>query len=322
MNDRIFGWVVGLLLVAIAGPALAAPALFSGNVTLTSGYRKNFYTPSGPDPFDYGTVFSHVGTPSGTLSVTPGGDFTVPPSTFKGGFTSTTVGFPGYPYFYVANIRTQLTGNFSAGFLPPDTTLAFYADTTAFPNSVMNPRQGTVRLNVGPNGFGGYMGIYENILYTGLWQGGVGVYDFYQFLIGTPGLDPAGAVSSNLLFGTRTNTTNSGIMFKSEGPGTNFPWITGTLTLLQTDGYYSTVRTVTVSDNRTATASGFTGSISLVSARVINIYNRIGSTIQNKSEGWGRTTRINLEFLPEAGRLSLLAAGALGLLGLYRLRRR
>ena len=304
-------WVIGVTVLILAGHARSAPTLFSGNITLTSGYRGNFYTPSGPDPSDYGAIFEHVGAPLGTLSVTMSGALTLPPSTFTDHFTS-VVGpsFPGYPHFAVWNSRTQKAGSFAPGFLTTITTVQ--ANTTSSPNLTMWPRQGMIRLKPGAVGFGGYMGIYENVLYSGSASGQIGIYRFSTYFRGTPGDDPLGDVSANAVTGMRTQITNSNIFFTIEGVGTNAPWITGTLTITQMDGAYSTVRTVTGMDART---SPYEGTVSLVSARLLNLFNRTGTTIQNKREGWARTTRINL-VLPEPRRLALLAAGLSMLWGL------
>ena len=127
-------WLIApliLIVIGLAAPALAAPVLFGGNVTLTSGYRKNFYTPSGPDRSDYGRVFTHVGAPSGTLSVMGGGSIAVPSATFTDFFSTSTTGFPAYPYFLVRNTRIQRTGVFGPGFLT--NTVIVYANQTSFP---------------------------------------------------------------------------------------------------------------------------------------------------------------------------------------------
>ena len=310
------------LVIALAAPALAAPVLFGGNVTLTSGYRKNFYTPSGPDPSDYGRVFTHVGAPSGLLSVMGGGSITVPSGTFTDYFTSYTTSFPAYPYFFVRNTRVQRTGTFGPGFL--NTTVTLYANTTSFPNLVSDPRQGTIRLIPGTAGFGGYMGIYENVLYTGTWNRfGIGTYYFVQRMVGTPGDDPPGAVSANALYGyfshtTLTNAFMTGpLRFTSDGPGTGVPWITGSLTVALPDGAYNTVRTVAGVDARN---SVYSGKISLVSARILNVFFRIGPGVQKKHVRWGRTTRVNLVLMPEPGRLALVATGLLGCFVLARVR--
>ena len=316
MRKRIHTCLTALLVTACAAPALAAPTLFSGNITLTSGYRKNIHTLSGPDPSDYGRVFTHVGAPAGVLSVTANGAFTVPAGTFTDFFTSVTVGFPGYPYFYVRNSRVQREAAFAPGFLTQVVTL--YANSTSFPNLPSDPRLGTIRMNPGPAGFGGYMAIHESILYSGLWNaGGLGSYDFIQYIKGSPGDDPTGAVTQNVLYGYRSHTslvTEEGLphRFTSEAAGTDIPWFTGTLThnLHPRDFNYSTIRTVTVYDSR---VSPYNGLISLVSARMLTIYNRVGSVVQERIESWGRGTRINLVLMPETDRLVLLLAGLFGL---------
>jgi len=313
MQQPISPWLIAMLVATVAAPVLAAPTLFSGNITLTSGYRKNFYTASGPDPSDYGAIFEHVGAPSGTLSVTANGALSVPASTFTDSFTRNGPIFPGYPYFNLWNSRIQQAATFAPGFLA--TTATVQANTTSFPNLTMQPRQGLIRLKPGAAGFGGYMGIYENLLYTGMSPGGIQSYWRSTYFKGTPGDDALGAVSANAVTGMRTGVSNSNIIFTVEGVGTNAPWITGTLTLTQRDGYYSTVRMVTGMDAR---VSPYHGTVSLVSARLLNIYNRTGSTLQNKNEGWGRTTRINLVLMPEPGRFALLTAGLFGLCMLLR----
>ena len=318
MRQPIYSWLIAMLAAAVAAPALAAPTLFSGNVTLTSSYRKNFYTPSGPDPCDYGRVFVHVGAPAGVLSVTANGALTVPASTFTDFFTSSTTEFPGYPSFYVRNTRIQRSAAFAPGFLTATETL--YANTTSSPNLPSESRQGVIRLIPGPDGFGGYMAIYEDIVYSGRYSAELGSSDFLQYMKGSPGDGPVGAITSNLLYGYRQHTsllTASGLphKFTYEGVGTNVPWITGTLTqaLPSRAGYYSTVRTVTVYDSR---VSPYSGAISLVSARLLTIYSRIGGTVQERLSSWGRTTRINLVLMPEPGRLVILTAGFLGLFAL------
>ena len=162
MKATITAWMIAALLIVLAAPVLAAPTLFSGNITLTSGYRGNFDTPSGPDLFDYGRVFVHVGAPSGVLSATANGALTVPASTFTDFFTDSYTEFPGYPYFYVRNSRVQRGAAFAPGFLTEVKTL--HANTTSFPNLPSSPRLGTIRLVPGSAGFGGYMAIYENIV--------------------------------------------------------------------------------------------------------------------------------------------------------------
>ena len=68
-------------------------------------------------------------------------------------------------------------------------------------------------------------------------------------------------------------------------------------------------------------APGSSGTISLVSPQLIYAYVGIGGTVTQLRNAAASTSKLSLSFMPEPGRLALLASGLLGLLTLTRLRR-
>jgi hypothetical protein len=96
--------------------------------------------------------------------------------------------------------------------------------------------------------------------------------------------------------------------------GANFPWTTGTVRVFNSVGAFTTTRTRTGFDNRTA--NGTHGTLQLVTPNVLLITSAL------RTIGFASTAELTLEFLPEPAATTLLGSGVLLLLGLNSLRRR
>ena len=96
--------------------------------------------------------------------------------------------------------------------------------------------------------------------------------------------------------------------------GANFPWTTGKVRATDMVGDFTTTRTRTGFDNRTA--MGTHGTLSLVSANTLLISSVLTAV------GLATTAEMTLSFVPEPAATTLLASGVLLLGGLYALRRR
>jgi hypothetical protein len=96
--------------------------------------------------------------------------------------------------------------------------------------------------------------------------------------------------------------------------GANFPWTTGIVRAFDRAGDFTTTRTRTGFDNRTAL--GMSGTLSLVTPNVLFIHSVLTSV------GLATTAQMTLTFVPEPTATILLASGALLLGGLYTARRR
>jgi hypothetical protein len=96
--------------------------------------------------------------------------------------------------------------------------------------------------------------------------------------------------------------------------GVNFPWTTGIVRAFDDAGDFTTTRTRTGFDNRTA--NGTHGTLSLVTPNILFIRSVLTSV------GLATTAQMTLTFVPEPAATTLLASGVLLLGCLYTLRQR
>ena len=295
-----------------ASPALAAPAMFTAGVSL----NKMFYFTS--------VVGVPQPSPPGTASVTGLGpaSFTLPPGTLGAPSSGCTTG-GYYPYLGWSLYRYNAgPGGFSPAFLPPSTGIFIPADTTMYPN-YPTPRAGYMFLAVGPNGFGGAMPFVTVGSYTGLWPGlAVPSYYLYMSMMAPRGATPLtvpGAVTGSRVHSFLKSTANGPLVISSTGVATQAPWFTGTAVAYGPAGFYPTLVTAMGTDARTPL--GMSGTISLVTPRLLHRYLKIGTILVFKNGDFASVATLTASFAPEPGRLALLATGLLGLFTLRRLRR-
>ena len=322
---RVVFLALGSVWLALAVPALAAPVLFSGNITTDRAYTTSFP----------GLVLTASG--SGTASATGVGpaSFTIPAFALTGS-ALTSHSFENGVWFELpgAPVVTVFSANLSrynvgkGGFAPslsPGATYILFPNTTAFPNSPPALRTGFMRLKVGPNGLGGNMLVKSKGTYTGFTEGYVGRYSFVHYLSGLRGsgtlVGPA-PTNPGAITGMSTNTSHSVIMLTITAASTRAPWITGTVTAINYDGVHSTFTHVATGVDARNTA-GTTGTISLVTPQTLNTYWEIGTILQRHRVQYASTSKLTLNFspAPEPGRMTLLASGLLGPFWLARLGR-
>jgi len=99
---------------------------------------------------------------------------------------------------------------------------------------------------------------------------------------------------------------------------TRVPWITGTVTIIDYSPYSTRTYTAMGLDGRND--AGTSGSISLVTPRLLNSFQAFGGSVATSLNRTGSVTTLTLSFLPEPGRIALLGGGLLGLLALSRRR--
>ena len=322
-------------------PAIAANALFSGTIQrFHYGYLQTF------------AVVPSATAASGMVGTGPNPSFTVPSKAFAGGTFSYTAAFPGYPFFKAYRTRFMTGGNFAQNHLVPGTSFtlgrANTVGATQYPNALpTSPTQGVISVKAGPNGFGGFWGLYDDGRITGTLesQGGGGGYSDFRFKPlphgAVPGLAkgnwqdggknnwPSLASSNNptkcCQYSVITNQTNPSQMgglvgARIEGVG----HLTGTIVVSVPSGNYATKVTYIGADARTA--AGLNGTISLVAPGLVHNYVTDGvpavgtgtTGITSLNTGAPDTIQTTLTFLPEPSQFALLGAGMLGLLGLAR----
>ena len=304
----------------------------------TAYNRRGIYTPStlslfggnGPQkgigrigPRDLSLSWSYSTYLLGYYSLSAEEGFTLPAY----GFSSTakgTASFSGYNALtYSLRVFNQ-KGSFFPSFLMAGSTYTGLANTSS---PTLEPRTGLIRMKIGPNGFGGSVGIVTTGTYMGQRPAsGLGNYNFYQALGVTAGVGSIGNTAYGALYGTRTHTS---LMTMSGGPlqgstigfVTRAPFITGTVTALEPEGAFSTYITATGMDAR-CTHCGVATPISLVSPRLLHLYALSGGSVLGKSEAFASIARLDFTVYPEPSRSLLLAAGLLGLWALSRPPRR
>ena len=347
-TQRNAGAVLGLLAFCLALPATAGSVLFSGNITTESVYT-------------YMPALVRTASGAGTLSVggTGPADFTVPVSALSGSATtsfSTTRyateqrGLPGvYPngvFTFTADVgrRNIGTGAFGAAFTP-SATWTVPVNTTAYPNIATQPRSGFIRLRVGSQGFGGNLLLSDRGTYIGkrlpVWlifflspanaptlddhYNYSGTVEFTQTAMGWIGSGPlpTGATNPSGIVGVSINTPFTYAWALPIAASTRAPWVTGTATVKHYHRGATLTFTAVGVDGRNP--AGTTGTISLVTPRVLNTYVEVynffaGSDFYKRNQSASVST-LSLSFLPEPSRWVLIASGLVGLVALARSRR-
>ena len=165
--------------------------------------------------------------------------------------------------------------------------------------------------------------------YFGTVAGGFGSYDFTNYFhqlrgIGAPWNTDAVRGARLHQSAVTSGPTMNPIPAASAAGSSRFPFFTGTLMVYGPQGVSVTTFTRSGMDTRTPIYHA-SGMVSLVSPNIVYSYNIFPDefgTIQTVQNNFVSFDQINLTFLPEPGQVMLLGGGLLGLLALYRLRRR
>ena len=338
--------VLAFVVVSLSAPAKADPTLFTGDLLQSGGFA--------------GTVVPQVTAPGptaaapGIASNTTGGGFTIPSAMANPGLNQFYYYNPGYtfsippvyPYIYLKKKQYNEAGNFENSYFAPGvaTTKVFNSvSTNVFPNIPAQPRNATVRLVPGANGLGGPMTIRKDQSYVFHVQGPVYLYQGLANRTIEPTTAPFGRaeLTPASVYGTKrvaqmterlihcceTRIIGSTGVYPTVVASAHVaeavgPWATGMLYVNDAIGPDATVTTETATDARTAFNSGV---ISMVTPRVQFAYSADGTntnTLLQHNETISSIHKMTLNFVPEPGAAALLCCGALGLLGLARLRRR
>jgi hypothetical protein len=216
--------------------------------------------------------------------------------------------------------------------------------TTLFSNRYASGRVGSIKILPGPNRFGGTMRYFgglnaqwyrfnslttpccakdygHNFRTTG---GSLGFTESSPQVIG--GTHPGIEITRRHTY----LTTGAGTPSSPGQPLTRMvqyirttaPWTTGRVSVLQAAGPYSTTIVKTGSDNRTP--AGVMGTLSLVVPWLTHHYRTAYNPIDPATSPlhWAGLQTMKVNFLPEPSGILLMGAGILGLVGVYRFRRR
>jgi hypothetical protein len=222
--------------------------------------------------------------------------------------------------------------------------------TTQFGNNYAFGRAGTIQVIPGPNRFGGTMRFFSGLNargyqfvtngypcceknYQHFWRSGMtpygapsGMLDYTEYedqYLGHTHIGVVGTrIHTSLTTGAGTpNSPGEYITRMTIAPRTTAPWTTGTLFAYAAVGAYIDSIQISGSDNRTENRE--LGTLSMVTPWLTNNYvtsfNPSDPVEIGSSAADAFTMKVN--FLPEPEVSLLLAAGILGLTGLYRLRR-
>ena len=260
-----------------------------------------------------------------------------------------TYHLPGYP---VAtrhySIHNRLGIFYASHPQAPTTTTTLYgaSTTTRSGGQYSSSRSGTFVITPGVNRFGGTMRFFTgpSHYYRG-WaeRPSAGQYATYRWNAirtqsnnGNPPtrntITGQQSLGQSLTYGSThlehmTLETASGnpVRYQYWGFSTIVPWTTGMASVRQPNGPYPSSPTslvATGSDTRTRTASGgLTGMLSLVQPFLYHNYSTASGPTSGAPVHLAFMRRLTLTFLPEPGAGVLLAAGFLGIVILYRLRR-
>ena len=215
----------------------------------------------------------------------------------------------------------NLAGSFRPGYFTGPVTVN--ATNVIYPIPTATPRQMTFRAIPGAAGFGGKMPIDASKHYDFDLQTANGIWDATAAVTGTWGGKSLGAGAiGGYSHGTNRTLTSVGLPLERSDWAFSVagPWLTGSVTAMEPQGYYVSTFTGAGGDARNAT--GDTGTISLVTPKIQYIYNRFGGTVTNMREAWTSIYRTNITFVPEPSHTTLLASGAFAVLAFARLRRR
>ena len=334
-RSLLFGGTV-LVLALLATPALAVDALFSGSIN-------RFH-------YGYFTTFATVAPEDQVVAATQGATgprgFTIANKAVDGGIISYTATFPGYPYFKGTRTRYMTAGDFSRSFKVPSATYSIMRPNTfggtQYPNALpTTPADGYMKVQVGPNGFGGFWGIYDGGTLTGTLEsmGAGGGYSDFLFrpspfgaVAGLArGLDHDGGANNVYASNAQTRCCQYSLITNQTNPSqtggqlgirmAGFGHVTGMVTVSGPEGGYATKVTYTGADGRTA--SGLMGTISMVAPGLIIQYTMVNQPTFDQSTAVDAlfaaapdVTISTLTFLPEPSQLVMLATGILGLVAL------
>jgi hypothetical protein len=257
---------------------------------------------------------------------------------------------PLYPVLKFDFLRyNKAAGPFYAGAEVPGSAGNRTAVVTnsQYPFSTASPPQAVVRVKPGPNGFGGPLPIVQLSNYSGVKQGagGTGSSNFV-FIFAGPGGTWGSLPTQNKPAGYSfaTNVQTPSLMDARIAKHHPAVWaVTGTISASEPLAGAATFNIKTGMDERNA--AGTSGVIQLVSSRTFTAYTVTPSpppastacveavpgdgscdpgsaTITGFIGGHAGIFKTRLQVTPEPGTLALVAVGALGLVGMRRLRDR
>lgn len=275
-----------------------------------------------------------------TLVTTPGAGtlvngFTLPSRAFSQMFSFTTASIPGYPYLFGSADRYQGQATFAASYRTPNASSTINPTNVNYPYTTLMTPPGFIRQKFGPNGFGAPMTIFKRTNYTGLFDVGAGASQFfapfyltYGSCVGGPTCYDFIAISS--AYHTTITTGGTAMLpvtniraFKGLGA----PAMTGSVTISQPFSNFDTYTMFTAMDNRNA--AGTSGTIQVISPRLSFGYTILGpqpapgdgsGTVVAFSGANMGAIRTSIQ-VPEPAQIALISIGALGILGLRRIRR-
>ena len=330
-----------------------------------------------------GGFWNHAGYPPATAVFTPMGGFELPRQVIHFGTQSPYDAYtadcanppdggasycgPGYPqsiyYYSYYNYKGFFQPNHPNA--PPGTGQVTVRRSTSYPATGPNRfqttqfadnyafgRVGSIKVDPGPNKFGGTMRFFWGLnarwyffvilndpccekgyghnyrTGTGPYGSPTGMLDSSEYSLQTIGQTHARAevdrTHTYLTTGNGTpNAPGALITRMSQYINTSVPWTTGRVEIYQAGGVYLLDRGLrTGYDNRNA--SGTLGSMSLVAASLSHSYLTSFNPVEPiLSLFHGASIReLKVTFMPEPVGILLLGAGILGLAGVYRLRRR
>ena len=219
--------------------------------------------------------------------------------------------------------------------------------TTQFDNKYAFARFGSIKITPGPNRFGGTMRYFWGLDARWYWiltatspccsRGYAHNYRTGKGPYGSPtGMLDSTEYSPQIIGGTHARTqgtihhtylTTGGsamnaITRMEQYVNTTAPWTTGTLEVFQSGGFYISRAVVAGYDNRTENRE--LGTMSLVVPWLAHQYITSFNPTDPVASPWHNTAinQVRVNFMPEPGGILLMSAGVLGLVGVYRLRRR
>ena len=329
--------IVGAVLFALVA---TAPAAWAGN-QLFEGSVGRWIGTGTSSMHNFSTLAAATAGQGKTLMTTPNATataFTIPDKAMSASF-SFTANFPGYPYFKGYAKAFQAGGPAFAPGVAPPSPVTFMLPNSTYPYAPLSTASGFMRLKPGANRFGGRAPLVRDIQYSGLLSASTGFYDFnfdayYVFgdvsrgpntSWGTHGWGFGTATHQSLTTGMVVDGTGPLVQAGSVGRALTAIWMTGTATFSASNPQEYSIRIGL--DNRTASGMGTIQLVQPLHSYVYTVLEvpppRDGTgTILNLRAGSGSMNVLTVNMLPEPGQLSLLAAGALGLGGLFVAHRR
>ena len=322
---HLFLRIISIAAIALFGlgtlhTAQAAPALYQGTLWIpccaggpaspTVGYVAHSPTLL-PGPHDTGVInLATAGTPRAfTL---PGGSLQIKGSVVNTGPSGI---IQSTEWFTLTNAPGSF---FAGGGAGAESFMAstFAAGPLGYSATNINgyPRRGNVKITPGNDQFGGTMGLVGGVLYQ-LFITGVGG----GLMVGTfpIGVQHVGLANRFTTFsmGTFTHTT---LYFPSyiSATVTGWKWTTGTVTVSDALGFYSTL--IVRSGTHNINSAGTTGTIQLVSPSFWQFSSPYGLFTDPE----GGVFDYTLHLVPEPSSTIMLSAALVTLVGLYRVRKK